>query len=174
MAKTHLSLSHIPTERNRPTGFTVSIRDIRAYTAAGMLVPLCGEMLQMPGFGAELAALAIDVDADGNTVWLFCVGASPPSTHLGIWSARLRVGAPDAVVATCSNQTWVQEPSCGVCWWSRGTKRAGLAGVVVLHALAAAASLVAPVLLGGSSSRSSTEPPGLTSTRSPCCLWGPW
>ena len=34
-----------------PTGFTVPIRDIRVYSGAGMLVPLCGDMLQMPGFG---------------------------------------------------------------------------------------------------------------------------
>ncbi|MFN8223373.1 MAG: formate--tetrahydrofolate ligase [Gaiellales bacterium] len=71
MAKTHLSLSHDPTQRNRPTGFTVPIRDVRAYTGAGMLVPLCGEMLQMPGFGAEPAAYAIDLDESGETVGLF-------------------------------------------------------------------------------------------------------
>jgi len=71
MAKTHLSLSHDPLLRNRPTGFTVPIRDIRAYTGAGMLVPLCGDMLQMPGLGAAPAAFAIDVDADGDTVGLF-------------------------------------------------------------------------------------------------------
>jgi formate--tetrahydrofolate ligase len=71
MAKSHLSLSHDPTLRNRPTGFTVPIREIRAYTGAGMLVPLCGEMLQMPGLGAQPAAFTIDVDSDGNTVGLF-------------------------------------------------------------------------------------------------------
>ncbi len=71
MAKTHLSLSHVPTDRNRPTGFTVPIRDIRAYTGAGMLVPLCGDMLQMPGFGKQPAAFAIDLGADGETVGLF-------------------------------------------------------------------------------------------------------
>jgi formate--tetrahydrofolate ligase len=71
MAKTHLSLSHEPTWRNRPTGFTVPIRDVRAYTGAGMLVPLCGDMLQMPGFGAQPAAFAIDVGVDGETVGLF-------------------------------------------------------------------------------------------------------
>ena len=53
MAKTHLSLSHDPLLRNRPTGFIVPIRDIRVYSGAGMLVPLCGDMLQMPGFGAQ-------------------------------------------------------------------------------------------------------------------------
>jgi len=71
MAKTHLSLSHDPTQRNRPTGFTVPIRDIRVYSGAGMLVPLCGEMLQMPGFGAQPAAFSIDIDAEGETVGLF-------------------------------------------------------------------------------------------------------
>ncbi len=71
MAKTHLSLSHDPTLRNRPSGFTVPVRDIRAYSGAGMLVPLCGDMLQMPGLGAAPAAFAIDVDEHGNTVGLF-------------------------------------------------------------------------------------------------------
>jgi formate--tetrahydrofolate ligase len=71
MAKTHLSLSHDPALRNRPSGFVVPIRDIRAYTGAGMLVPLCGEMLQMPGLGAKPAAFAIDLDETGSTVGLF-------------------------------------------------------------------------------------------------------
>ncbi len=71
MAKTHLSLSHDPTQRNRPSGFTVPIRDIRVYSGAGMLVPLCGDMLQMPGFGAQPAAFAIDLGDDGETVGLF-------------------------------------------------------------------------------------------------------
>ena len=71
MAKTHLSLSHDPTLRNRPDGFVVPIRDIRVYSGAGMLVPLCGDMLQMPGFGAQPAAFAIDIDENGETVGLF-------------------------------------------------------------------------------------------------------
>ena len=71
MAKSHLSLSHDPTLRNRPTGFIVPIRDIRSYTGAGMLVPLCGEMLQMPGLGAVPAANAIDLADDGTVVGLF-------------------------------------------------------------------------------------------------------
>ena len=51
MAKTHLSLSHDPALANAPTGFTVTIRDIRAYTGAGWLVALCGDMQTMPGLG---------------------------------------------------------------------------------------------------------------------------
>ena len=49
MAKTHLSLSHDPELRNAPTGFDVTIRDVRAYTGAGWLVALCGTMQTMPG-----------------------------------------------------------------------------------------------------------------------------
>jgi formyltetrahydrofolate synthetase len=71
MAKTHLSLAHDPTLRNRPSGFAVPVRDIRAYTGAGMLVPLCGDVVQMPGLGPEPAAFGIDVDEHGLTVGLF-------------------------------------------------------------------------------------------------------
>jgi formate--tetrahydrofolate ligase len=71
MAKTHLSLSHDPTLRNAPTGFTVTVRDLRPYTGAGWIVALCGDMQTMPGLGASPAAFAIDVDGDGRTVGLF-------------------------------------------------------------------------------------------------------
>jgi formyltetrahydrofolate synthetase len=71
MAKTHLSLSHDPTLANAPTGFTVTVRDIRPYTGAGWLVALCGDMQQMPGYGRTPAAHAIDIDEDGRTVGLF-------------------------------------------------------------------------------------------------------
>jgi len=71
MAKTHLSLSHDPGLKNAPTGFTVTVRDLRPYTGAGWIVALCGDMQTMPGLGATPAAFAIDVDAEGRTVGLF-------------------------------------------------------------------------------------------------------
>jgi formyltetrahydrofolate synthetase len=71
MAKTHLSLSHDPTLLNAPTGFTVTVRDIRAYTGAGWLVALCGDMMTMPGLGATPAAVQVDIDEQGRTVGLF-------------------------------------------------------------------------------------------------------
>jgi formate--tetrahydrofolate ligase len=71
MAKTHLSLSHDPKLRNAPTGFTVPVRDIRAYTGAGWLVALCGEMQTMPGLGRHPAAFEIDLDPEGRTVGLY-------------------------------------------------------------------------------------------------------
>jgi formate--tetrahydrofolate ligase len=71
MAKTHLSLSHDPTLLNAPTGFTVTVRDIRAYTGAGWLVPLLGDMQTMPGLGVKPAAFDVDIDESGRTVGLF-------------------------------------------------------------------------------------------------------
>jgi formyltetrahydrofolate synthetase len=71
MAKTHLSLSHDAALKNAPTGFTVTIRDIRAYTGAGWLVALCGDMQTMPGLSATPAAFNVDIDEEGRTVGLF-------------------------------------------------------------------------------------------------------
>ena len=71
MAKTQLSLTADPKMLGAPKGFEIHIRDIRAYTGAGWLVPLCGDIMQMPGLGAKPAALNIDIDSDGSTVGLF-------------------------------------------------------------------------------------------------------
>ncbi len=71
MAKTHLSLSHDPALTNAPTGFTVTVRDVRAYTGAGWIVALCGDMQTMPGLGTTPAAVNVDIDDEGRTVGLF-------------------------------------------------------------------------------------------------------
>jgi formate--tetrahydrofolate ligase len=71
MAKTHLSLSHDPKLTNAPTGFTVGVRDLRAYTGAGWIVALCGDMQTMPGYGSAPAAINVDIDEHGQTVGLF-------------------------------------------------------------------------------------------------------
>jgi formate--tetrahydrofolate ligase len=71
MAKTHLSLSDDPTLLNAPTGFMLHVRDIRAYTGAGWLVPLCGDVMTMPGMGKTAAAFGVDIDEHGRTVGLF-------------------------------------------------------------------------------------------------------
>ena len=70
IAKTHLSLSADAALRNAPQHFTLPVRDIRAYTGAGWLVPICGEISQMPGLGPSPAATRIDIDPDGRTVGL--------------------------------------------------------------------------------------------------------
>jgi formate--tetrahydrofolate ligase len=71
MAKTHLSLADDVALTNAPTGFTVTVRDLRAYTGAGWIVALCGDMQTMPGLSSTPAAVNVDIDADGRTVGLF-------------------------------------------------------------------------------------------------------
>jgi formate--tetrahydrofolate ligase len=71
MAKTHLSLSHDPNLKNRPTGFRVPIRDVRASVGAGFLYPLLGEMRTMPGLPKVPAGTKIDIDDDGKIVGMF-------------------------------------------------------------------------------------------------------
>jgi formate--tetrahydrofolate ligase len=71
MAKTHLSLSADPTLLNAPENFRLTVRDIRAYTGAGWVVPLCGDITQMPGLGRSPAALNVDIDDAGRTIGLF-------------------------------------------------------------------------------------------------------
>jgi len=70
MAKTHLSLSHDPSLLGAPSGFTLPIRELRAYTGAGWIVAMCGDMQTMPGLPANSAAKRIEIDADGRTVGL--------------------------------------------------------------------------------------------------------
>ena len=71
MAKTHLSISHDPTLKGRPTGFTVPVREVRASVGAGFIYPLLGTMSTMPGLGSTPAYLQVDIDRDGNVVGLF-------------------------------------------------------------------------------------------------------
>jgi formate--tetrahydrofolate ligase len=71
MAKTHLSLSHDPNLKGRPSGFRVPIREVRLSAGAGFVTPLLGEMRTMPGLPSHPAGESIDIDADGNIVGLF-------------------------------------------------------------------------------------------------------
>ncbi|MCA9998181.1 MAG: formate--tetrahydrofolate ligase, partial [Anaerolineales bacterium] len=71
MAKTHLSISHDPSLKNAPSGFTVSVREVRASVGAGFIYPLLGEMRTMPGLGTRPAYMSVDIDEDGRVMGLF-------------------------------------------------------------------------------------------------------
>jgi formate--tetrahydrofolate ligase len=71
MAKTQYSLSHDANLKGRPSGFTVTVRDIRLSAGAGFITPLLGEMRTMPGLPSRPGGEKIDIDADGNIVGLF-------------------------------------------------------------------------------------------------------
>jgi formate--tetrahydrofolate ligase len=71
MAKTQYSLSHDANLKNRPTGFTLPIRDVRLSAGAGFITPLIGEMRTMPGLPSIPGGERIDIDAAGNIIGLF-------------------------------------------------------------------------------------------------------
>ena len=68
MAKTHLSISHDPSMRNRPQGYTFPVNDIRASVGAGFLYALAGRIETLPGLPSRPRALDMDVTADGEVV----------------------------------------------------------------------------------------------------------
>ncbi len=68
MVKTHLSLSHDPLLKGRPTGWTLPIRDILLYQGAGFIVPVAGDIKLMPGTGSDPAFRRIDVDVNTGKI----------------------------------------------------------------------------------------------------------
>lgn len=71
MAKNQYSLSDDPKKLGRPTGFTVSIREVYVSAGAGFAVAITGTMMTMPGLPKIPAAEGIDVSDDGTIVGLF-------------------------------------------------------------------------------------------------------
>jgi formyltetrahydrofolate synthetase len=68
MAKTHLSLSHDPSLKGVPSGFTVPVREVRASVGAGFIYPLIGKMSTMPGLATRPAFMEIDIDFETGKV----------------------------------------------------------------------------------------------------------
>ncbi len=62
MVKTHLSLSHDPTIKGVPKGWTLPIRDVLIYSGAKFLCPCAGTISLMPGTSSNPAFRRIDVD----------------------------------------------------------------------------------------------------------------
>jgi methylenetetrahydrofolate dehydrogenase (NADP+)/methenyltetrahydrofolate cyclohydrolase/formyltetrahydrofolate synthetase len=72
MVKTHLSLTHDPTLKGVPKGWTLPIRDILIYSGAKFLCPCAGDISLMPGTSSDPAFRRIDVDTKtGNVSGLF-------------------------------------------------------------------------------------------------------
>lgn len=71
MAKTQLSLSDEPSLRGAPTGWTLTVREVRVSAGAGFIVALCGNMMTMPGLPEHPAAERVDIDNDGRITGLF-------------------------------------------------------------------------------------------------------
>ena len=71
MAKTQYSFSDDPTLLARPSGFRITVRDIKISRGAGFLVALTGEIMTMPGLPKVPSANNIDILPSGEIVGLF-------------------------------------------------------------------------------------------------------
>ena len=71
MAKTQYSLTDDQTKLGAPTGFEVTVRNLKISAGAGFIVALTGDIMTMPGLPKVPAAERIDVDATGKITGLF-------------------------------------------------------------------------------------------------------
>ena len=70
MAKTQYSFSDQAARLGRPEGFPFTVREIEIAAGAGFLIPICGDLMRMPGLPDVPAAEHIDVDENGDVVGL--------------------------------------------------------------------------------------------------------
>ena len=68
MVKTHLSLTHDPTLKGVPKGWTLPIRDVLIYSGAKFLCPCAGAISLMPGTSSDPAFKRVDVDTKTGKV----------------------------------------------------------------------------------------------------------
>jgi methylenetetrahydrofolate dehydrogenase (NADP+)/methenyltetrahydrofolate cyclohydrolase/formyltetrahydrofolate synthetase len=68
MVKTHLSLTHDPSVKGTPKGWTLPIRDVLIYSGAKFLCPCAGTISLMPGTSSDPAFRRVDVDTKTGKV----------------------------------------------------------------------------------------------------------
>ena len=71
VAKTQYSMSDDPSLLGAPTGFKITIRDLKLSNGAGFIVVYTGDIMTMPGLPKVPAAERIDVDEQGVISGLF-------------------------------------------------------------------------------------------------------
>jgi formate--tetrahydrofolate ligase len=71
MAKTQYSFSDDPTLLGAPSGFAITVSNLKICAGAGFIVALTGDIMTMPGLPKHPAALDIDVDEDGRITGIF-------------------------------------------------------------------------------------------------------
>ena len=71
VAKTQYSLSDDASKLGRPSGFTLTVREVKLSAGAGFIVVLTGAIMTMPGLPKKPAAYSIDIDDEGNITGLF-------------------------------------------------------------------------------------------------------
>ncbi len=68
MVKTHLSLTHDPSIKGTPKGWTLPIRDVLIYSGSKFLCPCAGTISLMPGTSSDPAFRRVDVDVKTGKV----------------------------------------------------------------------------------------------------------
>lgn len=71
VAKTQYSLSDDAAKLGRPSGFRITVRNIKPSIGAGFIVAITGDIMTMPGLPKTPAAELIDVDRTGKISGLF-------------------------------------------------------------------------------------------------------
>ncbi len=71
IAKTQYSFSDNPSLLGAPSGFKVTVRNVKVAAGAGFIVVLTGDIMTMPGLPKKPAAENIDVNEKGEIVGLF-------------------------------------------------------------------------------------------------------
>lgn len=71
IAKTQYSFTDDQYKLGAPTGFTITVRNLKVSAGAGFIVALTGNIMTMPGLPQRPAAEKIDVTEDGRIVGLF-------------------------------------------------------------------------------------------------------
>ncbi|WP_306473524.1 formate--tetrahydrofolate ligase [Mogibacterium diversum] len=70
VAKTQYSFSDDATLLGAPTGFTITVRELRVSAGAGFIVALTGSIMTMPGLPKVPAANGMDILSDGTIIGL--------------------------------------------------------------------------------------------------------
>ena len=71
MAKTQYSLSDNPSLLGRPSGFDITVKEVKVSNGAGFIVVLTGDVMTMPGLPKVPAANKMDILENGEIVGLF-------------------------------------------------------------------------------------------------------
>ena len=71
VSKTQKSLSDNANLLGRPTGFTVTINEVKIAAGAGFIIAMAGDIIDMPGLPKVPAAEMIDIDEFGKITGLF-------------------------------------------------------------------------------------------------------
>jgi len=72
IAKTQYSFSCDPAAKGVPTGFVITVREVRSCAGAGFLYPICGDIMTIPGLPTRPGFYDVDIDTEtGEVIGLF-------------------------------------------------------------------------------------------------------